>query len=123
MQPFTTMAGCAPPSYMQKKKKALDSIHKGEKKAEEIYSSQQKEFDYGPLKHLPIFQGSHPKVMQDKMKDFSWKESLNYSNTKKPDRLLFKHEKPKYKVLTFIEQNLNGGKQLFGFKNWELLDV
>lgn len=112
-----------PPAYMQKKKKALDSIHKGEKKADEIYSGQQSEFDYGPLKQLPLFEGSHPKVMQEKMKDFNWKQSLNYSNSKKPQRILFKHEKAKYRLLTFIEQKLNGGKQLFGFKNWELLDV
>ena len=112
-----------PPSYMQKKKKALDSIHKGEARADEIYKAQEAEFDYGPLKHLPKFKGTHPKVMEDKMKDFTWKDSLNYTTLKRPDRILFKHEKPKYRLLTLIEQKLNGGKQLFGFKNWELLNV
>jgi hypothetical protein len=32
-----------------------------------------------------------------------------------------KHEKVKYKVLSFFENKLLGGKQLFGYKNWNKL--
>jgi hypothetical protein len=112
-----------PPEYMQSKKKALDGIHKGEAKADALYKSQQRSFDYGPLKHLPVFKESHPEVMREKMKDFSWKEQLNYTSSKRPDRPKFKHEKTKYRIISFLERNINGGKHFFPFKNWELIDV
>ncbi len=112
-----------PPKYMQSKKKALDSIHKGNQKADELYKDRAVEFDYGPLKGLPVFKETHPEVMKEKMKDFTWGESLNYTTNKIPDRPKFKHEKTKNKVISFIERNLNGGRHLFPFKNWELLDV
>ena len=108
---------------MQSKKKALDSIHKGDKKADEMHKDAQAEFDYGPLKYLPKFKETHPKVMAEKMKDFSWASQLNYESSKLPNRPKFKHEKTKYRLVSFLERNLNGGKHFFPFKNWELLDV
>ncbi|MBL4709093.1 MAG: glycosyltransferase family 2 protein [Flavobacteriales bacterium] len=111
-----------PPIYMQSKKKALDSIHKGDKKAEDLYKDREAEFDYGPLKNMLQFKETHPAVMADKMKDFTWASSLNYTSNKKPDRPLFKHEKLKYRVVSWAERNLNRGKHFFPFKNWELLN-
>lgn len=108
---------------MQSKKKALDSIHKGDKKADELYKERVAEFDYGPLKHLPKFKYTHPAVMAEKMKDFTWASSLNYKTNEKANRPKFKHEKTKYRFVSFLERNLNGGKHFFPFKNWELLDV
>jgi len=112
-----------PPKYMQSKKKALDSIHKGDQKANELYKEAEEEFDYGPLKKMQRFNGTHPKVMSEKMKDFSWGDQLNYSDNKLPNRPKFKHEKTKYRLISFLERNLNGGKHFFPFKNWELIDV
>lgn len=112
-----------PPKYMQSKKKALDSIHKGDEKAESLYKNQIEEFDYGPLKNLPKFKGTHPEVMQEKMEDFSWGDKLNYNTNKRPNRPKFKHEKTKYRVVSFLEKNINRGKHFFPFKNWELIKV
>lgn len=112
-----------PPKYMQNKKKALDSIHKGDQKAKELYKEAEEEFDYGPLKKMEKFNGTHPKVMQEKMKDFSWGDKLNYTDNKLPNRPKFKHEKPKYRLISYLERNLNSGKHFFPFKNWELIDV
>ena len=112
-----------PPKYMQSKKKALDSIHKGDKKAESLYKERDEEFDYGPLKSMLKFKDTHPAVMADKMKDFSWASSLNYTTSKKPNRPLFKHEKLKYRVISWAERNLNAGKHFFPFKNWKVLDI
>ena len=36
-----------PPKYMQSKKKALDSIHKGDQKADQLYKERESDFDYG----------------------------------------------------------------------------
>jgi hypothetical protein len=32
-----------------------------------------------------------------------------------------KHEKVKYRVITFLENVLNGGRQFFGYSNWNLI--
>jgi len=112
-----------PPRYMQNKKKALDSIHKGDQKANELYKEAEKEFDYGPLKKMEKFEGTHPKVMEAKMKDFSWGDQLNYRDNQLPNRPKFKHERPKYRLISYLERNLNGGRHFFPFKNWELIDV
>lgn len=112
-----------PPKYMQSKKKALDSIHKGDQKAEELYKEREVEFDYGPLKNMQKFKGTHPAVMNEKMKDFDWGHKLNYTSNQLPNRPKFKHEKLKYRFISFLERNLNGGKHFFPFKNWELLDI
>ena len=112
-----------PPSYMQSKKKAMDSAYKSKEKVAEIYQDLEDTFDYGPLKNLPLFEETHPKVMEEKIKDFSWGDKLNYKTNKKPNRPLFKHEKLKYRVVSFLERNLNGGKHYFPFKSWELLDL
>lgn len=112
-----------PPDFMQRKSKALDGIHHGESKMENAYQKRSKIFDYGALGNLPFYKGSHPKIMQMKIAEFDWEDQLNY--TKKlisTDRKAHKHEKLKNRSLTFIEQKLNGGKQLFTFKNYILLD-
>ncbi len=111
-----------PPKYMQRKKKALDSIHKGNQKANQIYEQQKNEFDYGPLKNLPKFTDTHPSIMKEKMKDFTWANQLNYTSNKKPNRPKFKHEKTKYRIISFLERNINGRKHFFPFKNWKLID-
>ncbi len=110
-----------PPHYMQSKKKAMDSAYKDDKTMAETYKDQKDYFDYGPLKHLLIFKENHPKVMQEKMKDFHWGNQLNYKNRKRPDRDLFKHERLKYRIISFLERYLNNGKHFFGYKSWKLL--
>lgn len=112
-----------PPSFLQKKKKAMDSAYKSAVKVEAIYKGQAADFDYGPLKGLPKFEETHPKVMSTKMRDFNWGDQLNYATNKVPDRKKFKHEKLKYRLISFLERNLNGGRHYFPFKNWKVLDV
>ena len=110
-----------PPQLMQSKRKALDTIHKGEGTANQMYDAAPKEFDYGPLNKLPLFQETHPEVMKDWITRFNWGGKLQYTGEPSKDREPFKHEKCSYKALTFVEQKIMGGKQLFGFKNYELL--
>jgi len=112
-----------PPHYMQNKKKALDTIHKGEQKVKQLYQDQESDFDYGPLKMLSKFKETHPQVMESKIAEFDWADQLNYTSNKLPNRPKFKHEKFKYKLLSFFERNINGGKHFFPFKNWKLIDA
>lgn len=109
-----------PPSYMQNKRKSLDTIHKGNDKVKEIYQDEADRFDYGPLSIAYPFKGTHPKVMTDWISNFDWADEL-YEHGKIPsNRPKFKHEKLKYRMLSFFENNFNNGKTLFGFKNYVL---
>ena len=115
--------GCRPPEYFQSKRKALNTIHKGEEQVAEIFKDQPIEFDFGPMKRLAKFKETHPAVMEDRIKAFDWKHKLNYTDIYVPNRPLMKHEKFKNRALTFVEQKLLGGKRLFAYENWELMST
>jgi hypothetical protein len=110
-----------PPEYMQKKTKSLDTIHKGVAKTEEVYRNKDLMFDYGNLSKLPVFNETHPKVMEHRIKDFNWADQLHYEKNHVPLRPKMKHEKFKSKVLTFIHNTLLGGHMLVGYKNWNII--
>ncbi|NQX82854.1 MAG: hypothetical protein HRT66_12805 [Flavobacteriaceae bacterium] len=110
-----------PPSYMQKKKRAFSSVYIGKKKANEIYDSQSDEFDYGPLKYAEIFEGTHPKLMDEWISQMNWQDKLRQDGAYPANRPKTKHEKIKYKIVTWIEQKILGGRMIGGFKNYILL--
>ncbi len=102
-----------PPNIMKQKKIIQDNIHKGfiEKQFAED------KFNYGNMKLTYLFKGSHPKVMQNRINDIYWKDELKFENVSL-NRPKMKHEKIKYRILTFLENRILGGRQLFGYKNW-----
>jgi len=106
-----------PPKSMKSKKNEQDSIHKG--KANTENESNNVGFDYGPLGRLPKFNFSHPDVMKERMNSFNWEDNLNYSKKFPKNYVFNKHEKTKYKIISWFENNLFGGKQYFGFNNWK----
>ncbi|MGM0625948.1 MAG: hypothetical protein ACQES0_08720 [Bacteroidota bacterium] len=111
-----------PPRLMQSKKKSLDTIHKGSKTTENLYKKRKSNFDYGPLGRAEKFEGTHPRVMQEWMKDFDWADELNYSaREKSPGRDKMKHDKLKYRLISFVEKNVIFGRSLGQFKNYVLL--
>ena len=112
-----------PPRLMQRKKKALDTIHKGQERADALYQDQASAFDYGPLQHLRVHSEGHPAVMKDWIARFDWKDQLQYTGNANPDREKFKHERLKYKTVSWIENNVLGGRKLGSFRNYKLLDV
>lgn len=112
-----------PPQLMQNKRRALDTVHWGLKRAQEYYEKVPREFDYGPLNRLAVFSGTHPQVMQERIRQMDWQDRLQYSGRPNPYRALHKHERLKYRLLSWVEQHLNGGRQIGGFRNYELLQV
>lgn len=110
-----------PPHYMQSKRKSLDTIHQGVNRVQEMYRTQADSFDYGPLRLAVKFDESHPSVMQEWIARFDWADALYEKGPIPTNRPRFKHEKIKYRLLTFIEQNLFGGRSIGGFKNYELI--
>lgn len=110
-----------PPSLMQSKTRALDTIHKGKQGADNLHSGRSLNFDYGNLSRLPVFKGTHPEVLKEWIESFDWQDELHYEKDYKPSRPPVKHEKFKYILLTWLEQNLFGGRQIMGYSNWHLL--
>jgi len=110
-----------PPALMQNKRKALDTIHKGSDKVRAMYAHDASEFDYGPLNLCSRFEGSHPEVMREWIERFDWSDALREGGPLPKNRMRFKHEKLKYRILTWIEQHLLNGRRLGEFQNYQLL--
>ncbi|MEO6838093.1 MAG: hypothetical protein ABI261_08825, partial [Ginsengibacter sp.] len=66
------------------------------------------------------FKETHPSAMKEFIKKFNWKSQLRFSPNPEKTKLQ-KHEKIKYRFLTFIEQIFFNGNLLFGFKNYNIL--
>ncbi len=109
-----------PPHLMQTKRKALDTVHIGKKDAHERYSHRTNHFDYGPLDRLSVFKGTHPAVMNNKIAELDWQDTLQYHGKPDPTRELYKHERLKYRLLSFIERVFFNRNQICGFKNYRL---
>lgn len=109
-----------PPQYMLSKRKSLQTIHRGKAAAEEAHKGQV-EFDYGPMKLAAEFKGTHPKVMQRWIDKFDWADKLKWGGNTRLGREKVKHEKLKYRFITFLEQNFLGGRRIGGFKNYRII--
>ncbi len=113
-----------PPSVMQNKIKAFSMNHKGRESVEKQIREKKYEniFDYGNLKKLTSFTDSHPAVLQPWMDRFDWKDQLRYLG---PSRSLNpvknKHDKPRYRIVSWIEKNLVFGRRLGEFRNYIII--
>jgi hypothetical protein len=112
-----------PPHLMQSKKKEQDSIHHGNAKTNKEYALKPNEFDYGALGKIPVYKESHPKVMDDFRDRINWTDKLNYTKKSELSRNKMKHEKSKYRFITFLENTFNGGKDFWGYSNWHKLTI
>jgi len=110
-----------PPVLMQDKRKKQHSLHWGIRSAEQAFSDNPGPFDYGPLGRLRQFGDTHPAVMEERIRQFNWGDQLNYTRKLNLNRPLVKHEKIKYRLLTLLENRLLGGRQLWAYRNWNLL--
>lgn len=107
-----------PPEYMQNKRKAFEVIHNGKSYSEAFFRDQPNEFDFGNMDQLSVYQDTHPSVMQERIRLFNWADQL--ARKSHHPAIRHKHERLKNRVLTFIEQNFLGGRQIFSFKNYKL---
>lgn len=110
-----------PPRYMQKKARSLDTIHHGKKQTDVAYKDKDLVFDYGNMNRYRKFKGGHPAVMQEKINDFNWQKQLHFEPAYKPERKKMKHEKPKYRFLTWMERHLLKNTNLFRYSNWKII--
>jgi hypothetical protein len=107
-----------PPRVMQRKRAEFTAAYVGRAAAEERHRHAPPAFDYGPLNRLPRFHGTHPAALRAWVAAMDWREQLDYAGVSKARH---KHDRLKYRLVTFIEQHLLGGRQLGGFRNYRLL--
>jgi hypothetical protein len=110
-----------PPEMMMKKSKVASESYRGAEATAAKFSKYAQTFDYGPLGTLPEFTGTHPKVMAGWLTRFDWADQLNYGKKFPKVAHPEKHERLKYRWLTWIENRLLGGRRIGAFKNYELL--
>lgn len=111
-----------PPKIMQNKRKALDSIHAGKHDLAKKYAHQKAHFDYGPMKTIATFKGTHPKVMTGWMAKLDWQDQLrNSGKARRTGDKPFKHERLKYRILSTFENLVLKGKRIGTFKNYKRL--
>ncbi len=108
-----------PPAMMTKKRKVSSTSYHGNSAKEA--SSVPNLYDYGPLNKTTFFNGTHPKTMTTWMTKFDWKEQLQYSGKRNKNRPILKHEKTKYRFLSWVENTFRGGNPIGGFKNYNLI--
>lgn len=106
-----------PLNYMQKKIKDFSEI---QSKAELQKKIQLERFDYGVMSKIPVYKGTHPKLMQSWIDKLFWKDELAKVTEMPKDRKLTKHEKRKYRFITFLEKYVFF-RPMWEFKNYILL--
>jgi len=113
-----------PPTVMQSKIKAFSINHRGRKKVEEQIAAHQfdRVFEYGNLAKLTSFEGTHPAVMKEWIARYDWVEQLRFTG---PARSLnpvrSKHDRLKYRFISWIEKHLLAHRRLGEFRNYILL--
>jgi len=110
-----------PPRVMQDKIKAFRINHRGRQKVAEQVAAHHfdRAFDYGNISRCTRYRGSHPAVMKSWMDQFDWKDQLRFSGpAQSQNPIPSKHDLPKYRLLSWIEKCVLGGRRLGEFKNY-----
>lgn len=104
-----------PPELMNRKIKSFNINHRGklvtgEMEKKEFFKGY---FDYGNLNYIPEYKGTHPTVMKEWIKQFNWDDKLRFTGKRRSkNKLISKHDKPKYVIISWIEKNLLFGARL-----------
>jgi hypothetical protein len=113
-----------PPEVMQDKIKVFNTNHEGKEVVEQRVRDQKylKYFDYGNLSRLTKFNGTHPEVLKPWITRFNWHDQLRFTGPSASQvPIKMKHDRLKYRVISWIEKNLLFGMRLGEFKNYRLL--
>lgn len=103
-----------PPSKMTQKQAALASLYKDSKWVDLRYPDKTAEYDFGKLKTLSRFTGSHPQVMQKRIAERDW-EVLPSDNIRE------KHDRFSVRLFSFIENRVLK-RRIGEYKNYVLID-
>ncbi len=99
------------PRFMQEKIESVKHFYDGISEQEAIKKAGEQEFNYSnKYDALARFEGTHPKVMQDRIKRLNWQVNVNLNEI---------HMKLKYRILYRIEKWFN--VRLFEYRNYEII--
>lgn len=113
-----------PPHIMQNKIKAMTANHEGAESVEQYIREKKylKQYDFGNMSKNTRFVGTHPKVLQPWLNKFDWHDQLRFEGPSKSlNPITMKHDRLKYKIISWIEKNILFGRRLGEFKNYRLL--
>lgn len=100
-----------PPKYMQEKINSVKAYYKGISEEEAGKLTSQQEFNYeNEYDALAKFEGTHPAVMQERIKRLNWKVDVDLTKV---------NMKFKYRILHKIEKWF--GVRLFEYRNYKIL--
>lgn len=75
-------------------------------------------YDYGDMSSMPVFKGSHPKVMHQRIAAIDWLDLLPTDGRRVDNHKIFG---TKYRIIGFIEKYLLGNHTIGGFKNYRII--
>lgn len=93
-----------PPRLMQKKHVEFQAHRRGREAVSAEYEGVS-EMDYGPLGRLPLYTGTHPAVMGERIAQMNWRNQLRRTDppgTRRTER--HKDERLKYRFLSALER-------------------
>ena len=105
-----------PPVSMTRKQIALATVHHDGDWVKEKYPDTEKDFDYGSLKTCRQFTGTHPKVMEERIRSLNWTVKPG-----KPNKKDHKHDRLWVRALTWLERNILHRK-VGEFRNYVVID-
>lgn len=101
------------PQVMRRKKIALDSLHHDASWVRENNPEPSSPWDYGPLDRIPLFRGTHPAVMQERIRSKDW-DAADFSDPDNPPD--HEHLRRGCRFHSAIERWL--GRKIGGYRNW-----
>ncbi len=104
------------PSVMRRKTIALDSLHRPREWVEKRHPQPSRPWDYGPLENIPLFSGTHPEVMRERIEKKDWNADDFRDSENPPDH---KHLRISIRLLSAFERII--GRKVGGYSNWILL--
>lgn len=109
-----------PPSAMQQKRIHFERNHRGVE-GEAAMKRAPARFDYGSMKLVPRYEGSHPAVMKGRIARLNWKDELQNASTAASTRAPYDHETLRDRAITWIERRLFKGRHIFASRNYRML--
>ena len=101
------------PEVMRKKTIVMDSYYHDDEWMKKRHSDSGRPWDYGPLDRVPVFNGTHPEVMRNRISEKDW-NAEDYSDPDNPPDL--EHLRLSCRIHSGLEKFI--GRKIGGYTNW-----
>ncbi len=101
------------PDVMRKKTIIMDSFYHDDEWMKKKHSGSGRSWDYGPLDRVPVFDGTHPEIMRNRISKKNW-NAEDYSDPDNPPDL--EHLRISCRIHSALEKLI--GRKIGGYSNW-----